>query len=113
MFQSSPWAPTLFMYAAFAAIIYFLFLRPQQLQRKKHETMVAALKRGDEIVTAGGLVGEVVNIKEIATGKPGPDDRITIKSGESRVVVERGRIARVGTTAGTTSAAPPSASTAG
>ena len=108
--QSSPWAPTLFMYAAFAAIIYFLFLRPQQQQRRKHEALIQALKRGDEIVTAGGLVGEVVHIRELTAGTPGMDDRITIKSGESRVVVERGRIVRVGTAAGTTSAAPASAS---
>jgi preprotein translocase subunit YajC len=108
--QSSPWAPTLFMYAAFAAIIYFLFLRPQQQQRRKHEALIQALKRGDEIVTAGGLVGEVVNIKETTTGKPAMDDRITVKSGESRVVVERGRIVRVVSTTGATSSAPASAS---
>jgi preprotein translocase subunit YajC len=108
--QSSPWAPTLFMYAAFAAIIYFLFLRPQQQQRRKHEALISALKRGDEIVTAGGLVGEVVHIKETTAGKPGMDDRITIKTGESRVVVERGRIVRVASTTGATSSAPPSAS---
>jgi preprotein translocase subunit YajC len=68
------------------------------------------LKRGDEIVTAGGLVGEVVHIKETTAGKPGMDDRITIKTGESRVVVERGRIVRVVSTTGATSSAPPSAS---
>jgi preprotein translocase subunit YajC len=79
------------------AIIYFVMIRPQQKQRQKHEAALKALKRGDEVVTAGGIVGEVIHIKEMA--KEGSanrlDDRVTIKSGESRLVVERGRIARI------------------
>ena len=73
-------------------------IRPQQRQRKKHEELLAALKRGDEVVTAGGIVGEVIHIREMAAAegsKTRADDRITIKSGESRLVVERGRIARI------------------
>ena len=92
---AASWAPTLFMYAAFAAIFYFILLRPQQQQRKKHELTVAALKRGDEVVTAGGVVGQVTHIQELTAGKSGLEDRITIKSGESRLIVERGRITRV------------------
>lgn len=78
-------------------IFYFLMIRPQQKQRQRHEAALKALKRGDEIVTTGGIVGEVIHIKETAkeAGGKGLDDRITIKSGESRLVVERGRIARV------------------
>jgi preprotein translocase subunit YajC len=50
------------------------------------------------VVTAGGIIGEVIHIKE--TMKDGAstatmEDRITIRSGESRLIVERGRIARV------------------
>lgn len=91
-------ASMIFMYGAIFAIFYFVILRPQQRQRKQHEALVQQLKRGDEVVTAGGLVGEVVHINGAAKGadaKASMDDRITIKSGESRVVVERGRIARV------------------
>ena len=79
------------------AIIYFVMIRPQQRQRQKHETALKALKRGDEVVTAGGIVGEVIHIKEMTkdAGGKGLDDRVTIKSGESRLVVERGRIARI------------------
>jgi preprotein translocase subunit YajC len=79
------------------AIIYFVMIRPQQKQRQKHETALKALKRGDEVVTAGGIVGEVIHIKEMTkdAGGKGLDDRVTIKSGESRLVVERGRIARI------------------
>ena len=72
--------------AALIAIFWFLLIRPQRQQQKQHETMLKALKKGDEVVTAGGIVGRVVHIK---------DDRLTIESGESRVIVERDRIAKV------------------
>ena len=90
--------PILFQFAAIFAIFYFLMIRPQQRQRKQHEESLRALKKGDEIVTAGGIVGEVIHIKEsVRDGAPVTtmEDRITIKSGDSRLVVERGRIARV------------------
>ena len=96
---AASWAPTLFMYAAFAAIFYFILWRPQAQQRKRHQQLIEQLKRGDEIVTAGGIVGQVVHIQEQTAGKAGMTDRITIKSGESRLVVERGRITAVGSTA--------------
>jgi preprotein translocase subunit YajC len=88
----------IFMYGAIFAIFYFLLIRPQQRQRKQLEEMVRQLKRGDEVVTAGGIVGEVVHINapvKDGTAVAGMEDRITIKSGESRLIVERGRIARV------------------
>ena len=91
-------APLIFQFGAIFAIFYFLMIRPQQKQRKEHEAAIMALKKGDEVVTSGGLVGEVIHIKEgLKNGQPAAtaDDRITIKSGESRVVVERGRIAKV------------------
>ena len=89
---------TLAMYAVIFAIFYFILIRPQQRQRKLHEDTVQNLKKGDEIVTAGGLVGRVVHIKE--TLKDGQlvrsaEDQVTIESGTSRVVVERGRIVRI------------------
>lgn len=93
-----PMTQLLIQFAAIAAIFYFLIIRPQQKQRKAHEERLAALKRGDQVVTSGGLVGEVVHIRETtpgATGRAMMEDHVTIKSGESRVIVERGRIARV------------------
>lgn len=84
----------LFMYGAIFAIFYFIIIRPQQKQKKDHDALVKALKKGDEIVTAGGVVGEVVAIQ--SKDAPALEDRITIKSGEGRLIIERGRIARVG-----------------
>ena len=43
-------------------IFYFFLIRPQQKKAKEHKLMVAALKRGDEVVTSGGLVGKVERI---------------------------------------------------
>jgi preprotein translocase subunit YajC len=81
------------------AVLFFWFLiwRPQQKQRQKHEQALRSLKRGDEVVTTGGIIGEVIHIKEGSKdgGANRMDDRVTIKSGESRLVVERGRIARI------------------
>jgi len=88
-----------FMYGAIFAIFYFILIRPQSKQRKEHEALVLAVKRGDEIVTAGGLVGEVIHVRESVAAEGASsvplEDRITIKSGESRVIIERGKIARV------------------
>ena len=43
-------------------IFYFFLIRPQQKRTKDHKAMVAALKRGDEVVTSGGIVGKVERI---------------------------------------------------
>ncbi|HWA15479.1 MAG TPA: preprotein translocase subunit YajC [Gemmatimonadales bacterium] len=77
---------------AFGAVIYFLILRPQQAARRKHEDLLKGLKKNDEIVTIGGIIGKVKNID---------GDKITIESAGSSLVVERGRIVKVGDTAAT------------
>lgn len=46
------------------AIFYFLIIRPQQQRMKAHQAMVAAVKRGDTVVTAGGLIGKVSKVKD-------------------------------------------------
>ena len=46
------------------AIMYFLLIRPQQKKVKEHAKMVDALRRGDQVVTAGGLIGKVAKVKE-------------------------------------------------
>jgi preprotein translocase subunit YajC len=90
-------APFLLQIVAIFGIFYFLIIRPQQQQKKKHEEALRQIKRGDRIVTFGGIVGEVVHVKDSADGDKarGLEDEVTIKSAESRLVVERGRIARI------------------
>ena len=70
-----------------ALVFYFLILRPQHQARKKHEHLLQGLKKGDEVMTTGGLLGKVKDIKE---------SRVTIESGTASVVVDRSRIVRVG-----------------
>jgi preprotein translocase subunit YajC len=46
------------------AVFYFVFIRPQQKKAKEHTALLGALKKSDEIVTAGGLVGKITAIDE-------------------------------------------------
>lgn len=46
------------------AIMYFLLIRPQQKKVKEHAAMVAALRKGDRVVTQGGIIGKVVRVKD-------------------------------------------------
>jgi preprotein translocase subunit YajC len=43
-------------------VLYFLMIRPQMKRAKEHRTMLEALKKGDEVVTAGGVVGKIVKV---------------------------------------------------
>ena len=88
--------PLLFQFGLIFLIFYFLIIRPQQKQRKSHEEALRNLHRGDRIVTSGGIIGDVIHIKESAKdAKTVMDDEVTIKSGESRLIIERGRIAKI------------------
>lgn len=105
--MNNPLVSTILMYGAIGAIFYFVLLRPQQKQRKEHDTMLRGLRRGDEVVTSGGIVGEVTFIaQQTKDGQPvvGMEDRVTIKSGDTRLIVERGRIAKIMRKTSTTAA---------
>ena len=72
---------------AIFGIFYFVLIRPQRQEAAKHQAMVEALKKADEVVTAGGIIGTVVHAES---------DRVTIKTAENtRLVVEKGRISKV------------------
>ncbi len=47
-------------------IMYFLMIRPQQKKMKEHKAMVAALRRGDQVLTQGGIIGKVTKVKDDA-----------------------------------------------
>ena len=47
-------------------IMYFLLIRPQQRKVKEHTAMLEALRRGDQIITQGGIVGKIVKVKDDA-----------------------------------------------
>ena len=59
-------------------IFYFFLIRPQQKKVKEHKSMVAALKRGDEVITSGGIVGTIERVHE--------DDKIDLSISENVTV---------------------------
>ena len=70
------------------AIMYFLLIRPQQKKVKEHQAMVEALRRGDQVVTQGGLIGKVSKVKE--------DNEIEVELAEGvKVRVVKSTIAQV------------------
>ncbi|MCE8009582.1 preprotein translocase subunit YajC [Aestuariivita sp.] len=69
-------------------IMYFLLIRPQQKKVKEHQAMVEALRRGDQIVTQGGLIGKVTKVKD--------DGEIEVELAEGvKVRVVRSTVAQV------------------
>ena len=83
--QANP-AATLMMMMGFIAIFYFLFFRPQRKQQQEHRNLVSNLKKGDEVSTVGGIVGTIVHLT---------DDRITLKTGDTRIEIERSKVGSV------------------
>jgi len=72
-------------------IFYFLLIRPQQQRQKKHAQMLKAIKKGDRVLTAGGLFATVLNVKEdrvVATIADGVKVEIAMTSISG--VVEKG-----------------------
>ena len=56
--------PTLFLLFGFMILIYFLMIRPENKRRKTHQEMLASIELGEEIVTAGGIIGKVSKITD-------------------------------------------------
>ncbi len=80
-------ASGLIMMVVIFAIFYFILIRPQQKKMKEHKKMVEDLKKGDEIITAGGIYGTVENTSP---------DTLTVKIAEGvKVKVTRGSVAHV------------------
>ena len=54
----------LVMLGGFVLIFYFMLIRPQNKRRKEHEALVSSLGKGDEVVTAGGIVGQITKVED-------------------------------------------------
>ncbi len=70
-------------------VFYFLLIRPQQTKMKAHRAMLAAVKRGDRVLTGGGIIGQVVKVEE------GEDVVLVEIAKDIRVRVARGSISDV------------------
>ena len=80
---------------AIGLVFYFLVMRPSGQARKRHAELLTQLKKGDEVMTSGGIIGRVKDIKEVDTDGV-KEVRVTLESGTSTFVIERSRIVRVG-----------------
>lgn len=70
------------------AVFWFLLIRPQQKRAKEHAAMVAAVRRGDNIVTSGGMIGKVAKVID--------DNEVLVEFGENtRIKVVKSSIAEV------------------
>lgn len=73
--------------ALFVAIFYFLLIRPGQKQKKEHQRLVDAVKKGDEVMTAGGMYGTVIKVG---------DDHVMLEVAKKTVVkLSRGSISKI------------------
>ena len=69
------------MFGSMFAIFYFLLIRPQTKERERHDKMLSSVKKGDDIVTTGGIIGKVVHAEET---------QLIVRTGEStRVTMDR------------------------
>ena len=78
----------LIMMGLMLAVMYFLMIRPQQKKVKEHKALIAAIKRGDQVVTSGGIIGTVAKVRS--------DTEVDLEIAEGvRVRVVRGTITEV------------------
>ncbi len=75
-------APLVLMFV----VLYFIMIRPQMKRQKEHKAMVEALAKGDEVVTAGGLLGKVSKLGE---------QYVSIEAGNGELMVQRSSIVQV------------------
>jgi preprotein translocase subunit YajC len=61
---NDPFISTLMPLVLLFGIFYFLLIRPQQQRVKEHQKLVESVRRGDTVVTAGGLIGKVAKVKD-------------------------------------------------
>lgn len=83
------WIGSVIMFGAIGAIFYFLLIRPQAKQEKERRAMLDALKKRDRVVTGGGLIGSVSDIR---------DDEVTLRISENpdvKVRVRRSSVVEV------------------
>ena len=77
-------ANPMFMVVAMIAIMYFLVIRPQSKKAKEHQKMLSELKKGDDVLTSGGIIGKITGMK---------DNEVTLQLQEGvRVRVQRSAV---------------------
>jgi preprotein translocase subunit YajC len=74
-------------------LMYFMMIRPQMKRQKEHRAMVAALARGDEVVTTGGIAGRVEEVGEtFITVEIAPNVKVKVQKGSVQQVLPKGSL---------------------
>ena len=104
MFISEAWAQaaggmggggfeSMLLIGAMFAVLYFLMIRPQMKRAKEHKTMVDALQKGDEVVTAGGIMGRISKVGEgILSIEIAPNTEVQVQRSAVQTVLPKGTI---------------------
>lgn len=75
------------------AVLYFIMIRPQMKRQKEHRNMLAAMAKGDEVVTSGGLVGKVTKVSEAYIGvEIAEGTEITVQKAAVTTILPKGTI---------------------
>ena len=83
----------LIMMAVFVVIFYFLLIRPQQKKQKEHQAMLSKIAVGDEVVTAGGILGKVIEVGDnFLTIEIADDVRIKVQRFQVTSLVPKGTL---------------------
>jgi preprotein translocase subunit YajC len=94
--QGSPFG-LLFPMVLVFIVMYFLMIRPQQQQRKKQLKLLEALKSGDKVVTASGIIGTVITVK---------DNTVSIRSADAKMEVTKASVTEILDSSAATEAKP-------
>jgi preprotein translocase subunit YajC len=81
------------MMAVFVVIFYFLLIRPQQKKQKEHQAMLSKLAAGDEVVTAGGILGRIIEVgDQFLTVEIADNVRIKVQRFKVSTIVPKGTL---------------------
>jgi len=84
---------SIFLIVAMFAVLYFLMIRPQMKRAKEHKAMVDALQKGDEVVTAGGLLGRISKVGDTHVGlEIAPNVEIQVQRAAVQTVLPKGTL---------------------
>jgi preprotein translocase subunit YajC len=97
------WLPQLVMFGAIGLIFYFLLIRPQQKQEKERRAMLESMKKKDRVVTNGGLLGTVADLRDdevVLRISESPDVKVRIRRSSVVEVLREGTPAEAASQAG-------------
>ena len=84
---------SIFLIVAMFAVLYFLMIRPQMKRAKEHKSMVDALQKGDEVVTAGGILGRISKLGDAHLSiEIAPNVEIQVQRGSVQAVLPKGTL---------------------